>query len=154
MKKILLTLAVISVLVSCSGKDEVVKEATFTEIVVSQEKKAQDITSIAREEQNKIKKISESTLNSLKQTRPFERPLVEGSESEKSDEDKKIDTETSIDEIVDNDVDKKISKSVDESKEVKVESDPIEKEESNKTVFGVLGVLLVAIAAFFVFKKK
>jgi len=171
MKKILLILAITSALVSCSSKDENVKKEVKTTEVVA----AQPVDETATEEMAPVeevnteepavvsdedyKSVSESVENQKKQTKPVVRPKkptpkpeVKKEETKKVEE-TKVETTTSVDDAVDADADKKVAKVEADTKTVET-STPEKEESSNKTIFGILGALLVAAGAVFVFKKK
>jgi isoleucyl-tRNA synthetase len=159
MKKIMLILAITGVLISCSNKEESVKTETptqtATEVTTPEEKTVE--VSVEVEEvvvtDADYEKVSEPAGTSpKKQTKPAPRPKKKVVEEPK-EEVPTPEMETSIDETVDKDVDKELAKVESETKDVKVDDTPAE-EGSNKTIFGILAALVIAGAAFFVFKKK
>jgi hypothetical protein len=148
MKKIILILAITGVLISCSNKEEGVKKETNPELSAT----------VNKEETEKMTETTE------KVSVEVEKPALEKKDyeavSEPSNKETKVakikeapEMETSIDEKVDADVEKEISKVEDETKTVESKEAPAEGG-SNKTLYGILGVILAAVAAFFVFKKK
>jgi hypothetical protein len=158
MKKIMLILAITGVLISCSNKEETVKTETPTQTsaeVAAPEEKTVEVSVEVEEEvvvtDADYEKVSEPAGTCpKKQTKPAPKPKKEAVEEPKEE----VPTpETSIDETVDQDVDKELAKVETETKDVKVDDTPAE-EGSNKTIFGILAALVIAGAAFFVFKKK
>jgi outer membrane biosynthesis protein TonB len=164
MKKIMLILAITGVLISCSSKDETVKKETTVEVVAPQEETVTSVetteveaTEIVTVEVEKpvltdedYKSVSEPMKKPVKKTKPVKKAVVV---EEKAAPIVVPVMETSVDEAVDTDVDKEIAKTETETKVVEVET-PVEESGSNKTLFGILGAILVAAAAVFVFKKK
>ncbi|UUV19616.1 hypothetical protein NRK67_09340 [Fusobacteria bacterium ZRK30] len=166
MKKIMLILAITGVLISCSSKDETVKKETTVEVVAPQEEvvapvettevEATEVVTVEVEKpaltDEDYKSVSEPAKKTVKkpvkQTKPAPKPV----EKEETAPVEAV-METSVDDTVDSDVDKQIAKTETETKAVEVET-PVEESSSNKTLFGILGAILVAAAAVFVFKKK
>ena len=167
MKKMMLILAIAGVLVSCSSKDETIKKETTVKVVASQEEavtpvettevEATEVVTVEVEEptltdedyksvSEPVKKVSKSK----KQIKLAPKPVVEEKVEVTSLETPTM--ETSVDDVVDEDVDKQIAEVETETKAV--EPEPIKEETSNKTLYGILGAILVAAAAVFVFKKK
>ncbi|OQY42805.1 MAG: hypothetical protein B6227_00890 [Fusobacteriia bacterium 4572_74] len=171
MKKIMLILVITGVLISCSNKDQTVKKETVVEVavvkdesVVPVEKTVVETTEVAKVEIEKpvltdkdyklvsepVKKLMKKSVKQIKYTpEPVEKEI----DVEEKLAPVEVVMETSVDETVDTDVDKQIAKTETETKVVKVET-PAEESSSNKTLFGILGAILVAVAAIFVFKKK
>lgn len=169
MKKIMLVLAITGVLISCSGKDETVKKETTVEVVAPQEEavtpaettevEATEVVTVEVEKpaltDEDYKSVSEPAKKTVKkpvkQTKPAPKPVEK--EVVAAEETAPVVMETSVDDAVDTDVDKEIAKTETETKAVEAET-PVEESSSNKTLFGILGAILVAAAAIFVFKKK
>ncbi|MCS5422456.1 MULTISPECIES: hypothetical protein [Psychrilyobacter] len=170
MKKIMLILAVTGVLISCSGKDETVKKETVAEVVavkdesaVPKEEAAAETAEVVTVEVEKpvltdedYESVSEPAKKTVKKTKPAPKPM----KKEVVVEEKVAAVETSVDkavdkvdEVVDKDADKLIAKTETEAKAVEAKT-PVEESKSNKTLFGILGAVLVAAAAIFLFKKK
>lgn len=171
MKKIMLILAITGVLISCSGNDETVKKETAVEVVavkdeavVPKEEAVAETTEVVTVEVEKpvltdedYKSVSEPAKKSHKKTvkkiKSTPKPMKKEVVVEKKVEAAAVVVETSVDKVVDKDVDKLIAKTETEVKAVKAKT-PVEEGKSNKTLFGILGAALVAIAAIFLFKKK
>ncbi|MEI6857997.1 hypothetical protein [Psychrilyobacter sp.] len=165
MKKIMLILAITGILISCSGKDESVKKETIVEAVAPQEEAVTlvetivvEVTEVVVVEVEKpvltdedYKLVSEPMKKSIK------KPVKQIKSASEPMEKKVIPVEvvmgTSVDEAVDSDIDKQVAKIETETKVVVAET-PVKESKSNKTLFGILGAILVAAAAMFVFKKK
>lgn len=165
MKKIMLVLAITGILISCSGKDETVKKETIVEVVAPQEEAGTPVETIVVEATEVVivevekpvlteedyKSVSEPVRKSMKKpgkqiksaSKPMEGKVIPA----------KVVMETSVDEAVDTDVDKQVAKIETETKVIVAET-PVEESKSNKTLFGILGAVLVAAAAMFLFKKK
>ena len=162
MKKILLILAVTGVLISCSNKEDSVKKDGNTELTVQVNKVDNGEVTESVEGTGEVKvEIEKPALEeddysavsepSKKETKPAKRPTKSVEKADSKGETPKM--ETSIEEKVDADVDKEITKIEDEAKTVKTEVEKAD-EGSNKTLYGILGVIVAAVAAFFIFKKK
>ncbi|MGB6128165.1 MAG: hypothetical protein WBG30_05390 [Psychrilyobacter sp.] len=158
MKKIMLILAVTGVLISCTSKDETVKKETTIEVVAPQEEVTvqEDVitTEVVTVEIEKpvlkdedYKSVSEPAKKTVKKTKSTPKPV------EKKVEPVEVVMETSVDDTVNTDIDKQIAKTETETKVIEVET-PKEESSNNKTLFGILGAILVAAAAVFIFKKK
>jgi hypothetical protein len=165
MKKLMLVLAITGVLISCSSKEEAVKKdpATTqveapapTEAVTAEETTEVSVEPVAVTDAE-YKDVSEPVAKTpKKEAKPATKPAPKPKKVAVKETKKEVvapTTDSSIDKAVDKDVDKKIAKVETETKDVKVEDTPVE-ESSNKTLFGILGALVVAAGAFFVFKKK
>jgi len=153
MKKIMLILAITGVLISCSSNDEAVKKETVEEVVVVKEEVV-ETTEVVKVEVEKMivtdeeyQTVSEPVKKSVKKTKYTPKPVV------KEEVKEEVMMETSVDETVDTEVEKEIAKTEAETKVVDMET-PVEESGSNKTLFGILGAILVGAAAIFVFKKK
>lgn len=167
MKKIMLILAITGVLISCSSKDETVKKETTVEVVAPQEEvvtpiettevEATEVVTVEVEKpvltDEDYKSVSEPAKKTVKKTKPAPKPMKKEVVVEEKVTPVAAVMETSVDEAVDTDVDKQIAKTETETKVVEAET-PVEESKSNKTLFGILGAILVAVAAIFLFKKK
>ncbi len=171
MKKIMLVLAITGVLISCSGKEETVKKETTVEVVAPQEEVVAPVETtevettevvtvevekpaLTDEDYESVSEPAKKTVKKpVKQTKPAPKPVEKEAVVEEETAPVEIVMETSVDEAVDTDVDKQIAKTETETKVVETET-PVEESGSNKTLFGILGAILVAAAAVFVFKKK
>ena len=158
MKKIMLILAITGGLISCSSKDEIIKEETVTEMVVVKDEAVVETTEVVMVEVEKpvltnedYKSVSEPIKKLRK--KPTPKPINKKLVIEEKVVPVEIVMETSVDEALNIDVDKQVANIKTEVKVVDAET-PKEESGSNKTLFGILGVILVAAAAMFVFKKK
>lgn len=156
MKKIMLILAITGILISCSSKDEVVKKQSVAEVVVVEEtvipeSEVEPIVEVEKPvmEEADYKTVSEPEKKQVKKTKLASKPMKE----KVAVEEEVAEVKTSIDEAIDEDVDKMIAKTETEVKVVEAKM-PEEDNKSNKTLFGILGAILVAAAAMFLFKKK
>lgn len=157
MKKIILILAVVGVLISCSNKNEIMKKEATVEIVVENEIIApkeevvveDTIDPLQVEEITLDVKDYESVSEPVKKVRKKIKSTSKSIEKEVVIEEKAVPIETSIDE----DVDKLIAKTETQAKVVE-EKNQEKESTNNKTIFGALGAILVAGAAVFVFKNK
>lgn len=157
MKKIILILAVVGVLISCSNKNEIMKKEATVEIVVENETIApkeevvveDTIDPLQVEEITLDVKDYESVSEPVKKVRKKIKSTSKSIEKEVVIEEKAVPIETSIDE----DVDKLIAKTETQAKVVE-EKNQEKESTNNKTIFGALGAILVAGAAVFVFKNK
>lgn len=165
MKKIMLILAITGVLISCSSKDEIIKKETVAEVLVVKdeaiiplEEAVVEITEVVMVEVEKpvltdedYKSVSEPIKKLRK--KPTPKPINKKLVIEEKVVPVEIVMETSVDDALNIDVDKQVANIKTEVKVVDAET-PKEESGSNKTLFGILGVILVAAAAMFVFKKK
>ena len=167
MKRMMLILAIAGVLVSCSSKDEIVKKETTVEVVASQEEAVTpletsevEVTEVVTVEVEKSVLTDEDYKSVSEPVKKIAKPKKQTKSTPETIVEEKIEVtpletptmETSVDDAVDKDVDKQIAKVETETKVV--EAEPIKEESSNKTLYGILGAILVAAAAVFVFKKK
>lgn len=155
MKKIMLILVVTGVLISCSSKDEIVKKETVVEVVVVEKEitapKEEAIVEVEKFTltDEDYKSVSEPVKKLVKKVKPTPKTI----EKEMVIEEEVVPIEVVVETSVDKDVDELIAKTEIEAKVVEEET-PMEESKSNKTLFGILGAILVAVAAIFVFKKK
>jgi len=157
MKKIILILAVVGVMISCSNENEIIKKEATTEIIVENkiiipEEKAiveDTIDPLQVEEITLDVKDYESVSEPVKKLRKKIKSTSKSIEKEVAIEEKAVPIETSIDE----DVDKLIAKTETQAKVIE-EKNQEKESTNNKTIFGALGAILVAGAAVFVFKNK
>lgn len=157
MKKIILILAVVGVMISCSNKNEIIKKEATTEIIVENkiiipEEKAiveDTIDPLQVEEITMDVKDYESVSEPVKKVRKKIKSTSKSIEKVVVIEEKAVPIETSIDE----DVDKLIAKTETQAKVVE-EKNQEKESTNNKTIFGALGAILVVGAAVFVFKNK
>ena len=157
MKKIILILAVVGVMISCSNENEIIKKEATTEIIVENkiiipEEKAiveDTIDPLQVEEITLDVKDYESVSEPVKKVRKKIKSTSKSIEKEVAIEEKAVPIETSIDE----DVDKLIAKTETQAKVIE-EKNQEKESTNNKTIFGALGAILVAGAAVFVFKNK
>lgn len=161
MKKLMLILVVTGILISCSSKDEIIKKETVVEVVVENETtipnekmvevETAKVITIEVEEFSKIdedyKTVSEPTKKWVKKVKTNSKPV----KKEIIIEEEPVELVEKV--SIDKDIDKLIAMKETEAKSIE-EQKPKEEESSNKTLFGVLGAILVAAAAVFVFKKK
>jgi len=158
MKKIILILAVVGVLISCSNKNEIMKKEATVEIVVENETIAPKEEVVVEDTKVVLTEIEEITLDEkdyksvskpVKKTVRKVKSVSKSIKKEVAIEEKVVPIETSIDE----DTDKLIAKTEIQAKVVE-EKNQEKESTNNKTIFGALGAILVAGAAVFVFKNK
>ena len=170
MKKIMLILAITGIFISCSSKDESVKKETVSEVAVVEiteevtivEETTKEIveetteTILTVEDYEAVSEpVKKSTKKFMKQNKVISKPIEveEKIVVEEKTAPVEVVMDVSVDDVIDKDVNKQIAKTETETKVVEVKA-PKEESSSNKTLFGVLGAILVAAAAIFVFKKK
>jgi len=167
MKKLMLILVFTGVLISCSSKDEIIKKETVAEVAVENEtttlnEKAievenPEVTTVEVEKfiltDEDYKTVSEPVKKIIKKVKPTPKIVKKEMVIEEKVVPIEVAIETSVDKDLDKDVDELIAMTETEAKVVEEET-PKEENSSNKTLFGILGAILVAGAAVFVFKKK
>jgi preprotein translocase subunit SecF len=155
MKKLMMILAITGILVSCSSKEETVKTEKTTEVTVTQEESKETDKVVAEVKPAEEEAKPEVTKEDYKKITGTDEPKESMETSEEvTSEPEKVETKTdaTVDDAVDSDVDKEILEI--EEKTKSVESEPVKEEGSNKTMYGIIGAILIALAAMFVFKKK
>jgi preprotein translocase subunit SecF len=155
MKKLMMILAITGILVSCSSKEETVKTEKTTEVTVTQEESKETDKVVAEVKPAEEEAKPEVTKEDYKKITGTDEPKESMETSEEvTSEPEKVETKTdaTVDDAVDSDVDKEILEI--EEKTKSVESEPVKEEGSNKTMYGIVGAILIALAAMFVFKKK